>query len=81
MAPTNADLIPADYATWLAELKALIRTARVKATPMGVSTFRTALPESVLSALPSIETLSEKLRTLPIDDVVSDGEDNDTEDT
>lgn len=49
-------------------------------TPMGVSTFRTALPESVLSALPSIETLSEKLKTLPIEDRVSDGEANDTKD-
>jgi hypothetical protein len=34
-------------------------------TPMGVSTFRTALPASVLDALPSIETLSEKLDQLP----------------
>jgi predicted nuclease of restriction endonuclease-like (RecB) superfamily len=45
-------------------------------TPMGVSTFRTALPEAVLSALPSIETLSEKLKTLPLDNEVSDGDDN-----
>ena len=36
-------------------------------TPMGVSTFRTALPSSVLDVLPSIETLSEKLQTLPIE--------------
>ena len=47
-------------------------------TPMGVSTFRTALPESVLRVLPSIETLSEKLKTLPMDDIASDSEDNDT---
>jgi predicted nuclease of restriction endonuclease-like (RecB) superfamily len=39
-------------------------------TPMGVSTFRTALPQSVLDALPSIETLSEKLKTLPMDEVM-----------
>lgn len=49
-------------------------------TPMGVSTFRTALPESVLSALPSIETLSAKLRTLPLDEVVNDDENYDTKD-
>lgn len=34
-------------------------------TPMGVSTFRTALPQSVLDALPSIEELSEKLQAFP----------------
>ena len=33
-------------------------------TPMGVSTFRTALPASLLDALPSIEALSEKLDQL-----------------
>jgi predicted nuclease of restriction endonuclease-like (RecB) superfamily len=31
-AQKNSDLIPADYAAWLAELKVLIRTARVKAS-------------------------------------------------
>ena len=30
-------------------------------TPMGVSTFRTALPAAVLDSLPSIEALAEKL--------------------
>ena len=32
MALQNSDLIPADYPAWLAELKLLIRTARVKAS-------------------------------------------------
>jgi hypothetical protein len=30
-------------------------------SPMGVSTFRTTLPEAVLESLPSIEVLAEKL--------------------
>jgi hypothetical protein len=34
-------------------------------TPMGVSTYRTALPDAVLQSLPSIEALSEKLSSLP----------------
>jgi predicted nuclease of restriction endonuclease-like (RecB) superfamily len=33
-------------------------------TPMGVSTYRTALPDAVLQSLPSIESLSEKLSSL-----------------
>ncbi len=45
-------------------------------TPMGVSTFRTALPQSVLDVLPSIETLSEKLQTLILDEIIDDGTDN-----
>jgi predicted nuclease of restriction endonuclease-like (RecB) superfamily len=45
-------------------------------TPMGVSTFRTALPQSVLDVLPSIEALSEKLQTLTLDEIMDDGADN-----
>jgi predicted nuclease of restriction endonuclease-like (RecB) superfamily len=48
-------------------------------TPMGVSTFRTALPSSVLDVLPSIETLSEKLQTLPIEVIDGDSDSKATE--
>jgi predicted nuclease of restriction endonuclease-like (RecB) superfamily len=41
-------------------------------TPMGVSTFRTSLPQSVLDVLPSIEALSEKLSSLPDIEVLPD---------
>jgi predicted nuclease of restriction endonuclease-like (RecB) superfamily len=41
-------------------------------TPMGVSTFRTALPPEVLSALPSIETLTAKLDGWESDEVSHD---------
>ncbi len=37
------------------------------ATPMGVSTYRTALPEAVASALPSIEMLEAEMASLPDD--------------
>jgi YhcG PDDEXK nuclease domain len=47
-------------------------------TPMGVSTFRTALPPSVLDVLPSIETLSEKLQTLTLDEIIDDGADSES---
>jgi predicted nuclease of restriction endonuclease-like (RecB) superfamily len=47
-------------------------------TPMGVSTFRTALPQSVLGVLPSIETLSEKLQTLTLDEIIDDGADSES---
>lgn len=38
------------------------------ATPMGVSTYRTALPDAVASALPSIEMLEAEMASLPDDD-------------
>ncbi len=37
-------------------------------TPMGVSTYRTALPDAMAGVLPSIEALTEELRSLQNDD-------------
>ena len=37
-------------------------------TPMGVSTYRTALPDAMAGVLPSIEALTEELRALQNDD-------------
>jgi hypothetical protein len=38
---------------------------RDTATPMGVSTYRTALPDAVAQILPSIQTLADKMESLP----------------
>ena len=39
------------------------------ATPMGVSTYRTALPASMSKVLPSIESLSAKMDALPVETI------------
>ena len=39
------------------------------ATPMGVSTYSTALPESMSKVLPSIESLSAKMDALPVETI------------
>ena len=47
---------------------------RDMATPMGVSTYRTALPDAVAASLPSIETLEAEMASLT-DDLISNPED------
>ncbi|MBL8398055.1 MAG: DUF1016 family protein, partial [Candidatus Accumulibacter sp.] len=43
-------------------------------TPMGISTYRTALPETIANALPSIEALTAELQALPDHDEQDDGD-------
>lgn len=49
-------------------------TLRDTATPMGVSTYRTALPDSLATVLPSIETLSAKIDSLPNKEIVAEND-------
>lgn len=44
------------------------------ATPMGVSTYRTALPDSVATALPSIEALTVEMATFPVEEPPMDND-------